>query len=93
MHDALNKVLSALPDDTKVFVRDLSERRLSLLMRFQPGHEYTKSNCKFLNKVLQTEAVKKLTSFAENNKETQGQFTMGDEKVRGYHHWNKADIN
>ncbi|MCJ1247360.1 Cytoplasmic glyoxalase II [Trapelia coarctata] len=64
MHTALNKVLAALPDDTKVY----------------PGHEYTKSNVKFLTTVLQNEAVKKLQSFAENNKETQGKFTIGDEK-------------
>lgn len=47
----------------------------------QPGHEYTKANVKFGISVLQTEAVKKLQSYAENNKETQGHFTIGDEKV------------
>lgn len=47
----------------------------------QPGHEYTKSNVKFAISVLQSEPVKKLQSFAENNKETQGKFTIGDEKV------------
>ena len=64
MHAALNKVLAGLPDDTKVY----------------PGHEYTKSNVKFLMKVSQSDAIKKLESFAENNKETQGKFTIGDEK-------------
>ncbi|RYP52859.1 hypothetical protein DL768_002108 [Monosporascus sp. mg162] len=64
MHTALNEKLAALPDDTKVY----------------PGHEYTKSNVKFCMSVLQSEAVKKLQTFAENNKETQGQFTIGDEK-------------
>ncbi|RYP43042.1 hypothetical protein DL770_011879 [Monosporascus sp. CRB-9-2] len=64
MHTALNEKLTALPDDTKVY----------------PGHEYTKSNVKFGISVLQSEAVKKLQAFAENNKETQGQFTIGDEK-------------
>lgn len=64
MHTALNSILAALPDDTKVY----------------PGHEYTKQNAKFLVKVLQTEPVKKLQSFAENNRETQGKFTIGDEK-------------
>ncbi|KAL9119957.1 MAG: hypothetical protein Q9187_003486 [Circinaria calcarea] len=64
MHTALNKTLAALPDDTKVY----------------PGHEYTKQNVKFLTTVLQTEPVKKLESFAENNKQTQGKFTIGDEK-------------
>lgn len=47
----------------------------------QPGHEYTKSNVKFLTTILQNEAVKNLQSFAENNRETQGKFTIGDEKV------------
>ena len=64
MHKALNTVLAGLPDDTKVF----------------PGHEYTKNNAKFLVKVSQSDAIKKLESFAENNKETQGKFTIGDEK-------------
>ncbi|MCJ1314333.1 Cytoplasmic glyoxalase II [Agyrium rufum] len=65
MYTALNKILASLPDDTKVY----------------PGHEYTKSNAKFLAKVLSTEPVKKLQDFAENNKETQGKFTIGDEKT------------
>lgn len=64
MHKALNERLAGLPDDTKVY----------------PGHEYTKSNVKFLVKVSQSEAIKKLESFAENNRETQGKFTIGDEK-------------
>ncbi|KAL2429718.1 hydroxyacylglutathione hydrolase [Exophiala dermatitidis] len=65
MHAALNKVLAALPDDTKVY----------------PGHEYTKSNVKFLKKVdPSNEAVKKLEQFANENRETQGKFTIGDEK-------------
>ncbi|KAI3323062.1 Las1-domain-containing protein [Xylariaceae sp. AK1471] len=64
MHTALNKTLGSLPDDTKVF----------------PGHEYTKANVKFGISVLQNAAIQKLQSFAENNKETQGKFTIGDEK-------------
>ncbi|KAI4119623.1 MAG: hypothetical protein LQ345_000528 [Seirophora villosa] len=64
MHTALNKTLAGLPDDTKVY----------------PGHEYTKQNVKFLTTVLQTEPVKKLQSFAENNVQTQGKFTIADEK-------------
>ncbi|KAL8756965.1 MAG: hypothetical protein Q9199_002555 [Rusavskia elegans] len=64
MHTALNKTLAALPDDTKVY----------------PGHEYTKQNVKFLTTVLQTEPVKTLQKFAENNQQTQGKFTIGDEK-------------
>ena len=47
----------------------------------QPGHEYTKGNVKFGIKVLPSEAVKKLDAFASSNKETQGKFTIGDEKV------------
>lgn len=47
----------------------------------QPGHEYTKGNVKFGIKVLQSEPVKKLEAFANANKETQGKFTIGDEKV------------
>ncbi|KAL8763685.1 MAG: hypothetical protein Q9184_000580 [Pyrenodesmia sp. 2 TL-2023] len=53
------------------------QRKLSPV---QPGHEYTKQNVKFLATVLQTEPVKKLRAFAENNQQTQGQFTIGDEK-------------
>jgi len=64
MHTALNKTLASLPDDTKVY----------------PGHEYTKSNVKFAASVLPNAAVKNLQKFAENNKETQGRFTIGDEK-------------
>ncbi|KAF6843807.1 hydroxyacylglutathione hydrolase [Colletotrichum musicola] len=64
MHAALNKTLAALPDDTVVF----------------PGHEYTKSNVKFAASVLQNEAILKLQKFAEENKETQGKFNIGDEK-------------
>jgi len=64
MHKALNVKLAALPNDTKVF----------------PGHEYTKSNIKFLNTVLKNDALKKLENFAENNEQTQGKFTIGDEK-------------
>ncbi|MCJ1447852.1 MAG: Cytoplasmic glyoxalase II [Stictis urceolatum] len=64
MDAALNKTLAALPDDTKVY----------------PGHEYTKANVKFIETVLQTEPVQKLKAFATSNRETQGKFTIGDEK-------------
>jgi hydroxyacylglutathione hydrolase len=47
----------------------------------QPGHEYTKANVKFCIHVSQTEPIKKLQAFAEANKQTQGKFTIGDEKV------------
>ncbi|KAI4168423.1 MAG: hypothetical protein LQ343_006432 [Gyalolechia ehrenbergii] len=68
MHTALNETLAALPDDTKVY----------------PGHEYTRQNVKFLTTVLDTEPVKKLQAFAENNQQTQGKFTIGDEKASQY---------
>ncbi|KAI5797048.1 glyoxylase [Pyronema domesticum] len=65
MHHALNVVLAGLPDDTKVY----------------PGHEYTKDNAKFCAHILPNNAaVKKLQDFCEKNKETQGKFTIGDEK-------------
>lgn len=67
MNTALNETLAALPDDTRVF----------------PGHEYTKSNVKFAASVLKNEAMERLQKFAENNQETQGKFTIGDEKVGG----------
>ena len=47
----------------------------------QPGHEYTRGNVKFGTKVIQTDAIKKLEDFANNNKQTQGKSTIGDEKV------------
>lgn len=65
MNTALNKTLAALPDDTRVF----------------PGHEYTKSNVKFAVSVLKNDAVKKLEAYADQHQETQGQFTIGDEKA------------
>ncbi|KAF2198929.1 hydroxyacylglutathione hydrolase [Delitschia confertaspora ATCC 74209] len=65
MHKALNDVLAGLPDDTKVY----------------PGHEYTKGNVKFAKSVLQEdEAVQKLDTYSQQNRETQGKFTIGDEK-------------
>lgn len=64
MNTALNETLAALPDDTSVF----------------PGHEYTKSNVKFALSVLQNEALKRLQEAAESQRETQGKFTIGDEK-------------
>ncbi|KAF5025906.1 hypothetical protein F66182_2025 [Fusarium sp. NRRL 66182] len=65
MHEALNKRLAALPDETVVY----------------PGHEYTKANVKFAASVSQRDAVQRLHSFAENNKITTGKFTIGDEKA------------
>ncbi|PYH93679.1 glyoxylase [Aspergillus ellipticus CBS 707.79] len=65
MHKALNETLAALPDDTKVY----------------PGHEYTKGNVKFCLAVSQSEPIKKLDAFANANEQTQGKFTIGDEKL------------
>ncbi len=66
MNKALNEILASLPDDTKVY----------------PGHEYTKSNVKFLEKIDGgNDAVKHLHKFADENKETQGKFTIGQEKA------------
>ncbi|KAK7749533.1 Cytoplasmic glyoxalase II [Cytospora paraplurivora] len=64
MDRALNKTLAALPDDTVVF----------------PGHEYTKSNLLFAVSVLQNDAVKKSQEYAKTHAETQGAFTIADEK-------------
>lgn len=50
-------------------------------MAAQPGHEYTKSNVRFAISVLQSDPVKQLRDFAETNQETQGKFTIADEKV------------
>ncbi|KAK2742117.1 hydroxyacylglutathione hydrolase [Colletotrichum kahawae] len=93
MHKALNKTLAALPDDTVVFVSFESHcwvresLRSKELIFVKPGHEYTKSNVKFAASVLQNEAILKLQKFAENNEETQGKFTIGDEKVRKPPSW------
>jgi hydroxyacylglutathione hydrolase len=65
MHKALNKTLGSLPDDTKIY----------------PGHEYTKSNIKFALSVSQTPAIRRVEEFAANNAQTQGKFTIGDEKL------------
>lgn len=65
MHTALNEVLASLPDDTKVY----------------PGHEYTKGNVKFGETVLQNAAMMKLKEYTEENKRTEGKFTIGDEKA------------
>ncbi|KAL6151590.1 Cytoplasmic glyoxalase II [Exserohilum turcicum] len=64
MHAALNETLAALPDDTKVF----------------PGHEYTKGNVKFAKSVLNNDAIARLDKYSQENKQTQGKFTIGDEK-------------
>jgi len=82
MDTALNKTLGALPDDTKVYVCvSVSIVGIAVADRVQPGHEYTKGNVKFAVTVSQSEPIKKLESFASSNKQTQGKFTIGDEKV------------
>ncbi|KAL8960414.1 MAG: hypothetical protein Q9193_002880, partial [Seirophora villosa] len=48
-------------------------------------------NVKFLTTVLQTEPVKKLQSFAENNVQTQGKFTIADEKE--YNAFMRMDVS
>ncbi|KAG6020763.1 hypothetical protein E4U41_002733, partial [Claviceps citrina] len=45
-----------------------------------PGHEYTSSNVGFAMSVLQSDALKKLQTFADKNLVTTGKFTIGDEK-------------
>lgn len=47
----------------------------------QPGHEYTKGNVKFCMAVSESEPIKKLQTFAAQNQQTQGKFTIGDEKL------------
>ncbi|KAG0124149.1 putative hydroxyacylglutathione hydrolase [Tuber indicum] len=64
MHKALNTTLGSLPDDTKVY----------------PGHEYTRSNVRFGKSVICSPAIQSLEKFCEENTETQGKFTIGDEK-------------
>lgn len=46
-----------------------------------PGHEYTKGNAAFAVLVSQSDPIKKLETFAKENKVTTGCFTIGDEKV------------
>ncbi|KAF8430134.1 beta-lactamase-like protein [Tirmania nivea] len=65
MDQALNVILASLPDDTNVY----------------PGHEYTKSNAKFgLHVAPNNPHLQKLAQFCEENTQTQGKFTIGDEK-------------
>ncbi|KAI9882234.1 MAG: Molybdopterin synthase catalytic subunit [Watsoniomyces obsoletus] len=64
MFAALGGTLAHLPDDTRVF----------------PGHEYTKANAKFALTVMDSKWTRRLQSFAEANEQTQGKFTIADEK-------------
>lgn len=52
----------------------------NILICSQPGHEYTKGNVRFAKRILENDAIKRLEDFAAKNKETQGKFTIGDEK-------------
>lgn len=62
-----------------VFRSYLSSEDVNL--QTKPGHEYTKGNVKFCMAVSQSEPIKKLQAFAEQNQQTQGKFTISDEKV------------
>lgn len=67
MDAALNKVLGSLPDDTLVY----------------PGHEYTKSNIKFVETVIDkvnNPALVGLADYVSKHEKTTGVFTIGDEK-------------
>ncbi|KAI9853574.1 MAG: Cytoplasmic glyoxalase II [Vezdaea acicularis] len=65
MHHALNEVLAELPGDTKVY----------------PGHEYTKTNFLFATTILpHSAAVAATRRFADQNVQTQGHFSIADEK-------------
>lgn len=84
MHKALNVVLASLPDDTLVYVSSFLLHPARVWARSnapQPGHEYTKSNVAFALSVSQSEAVKKLGAYMEAHEQSQGKFTIGDEKV------------
>lgn len=63
MNISLNHILAKLPKDTKVY----------------PGHEYTLSNLKFTEKILDSNLTKKLKDFISKNKYAAGHFTIGDE--------------
>lgn len=67
MDVALNSILAKLPDDTVVY----------------PGHEYTKSNVKFVETVVDKKnspALAELDKYANTHEKTTGVFTIGDEK-------------
>ncbi|CCJ28538.1 unnamed protein product [Pneumocystis jirovecii] len=65
MHRNLNKILSSLPGDTKIY----------------PGHEYTKSNIRFAKSIFNSDKLSKVSEFVDNNKITCGKFTIDDEKT------------
>lgn len=63
MNQALNGVLAKLPAETRVYA----------------GHEYTKSNIKFSETVLQNKSLDRLKAFMAENDKSAGAFTIGDE--------------
>ncbi|OBA19272.1 Metallo-hydrolase/oxidoreductase [Metschnikowia bicuspidata var. bicuspidata NRRL YB-4993] len=63
MNKALNEVLAKLPSETVVY----------------SGHEYTKSNVRFSEKVMQNKALSELKALAESTEFTAGKSTIGDE--------------
>ncbi|KAJ5049303.1 putative hydroxyacylglutathione hydrolase [Penicillium chrysogenum] len=67
--------------NAKEMHKALNETLAALPDDTKPGHEYTKANVKFCIAVSQTEPIKKLQAFADQNKQTQGKFTIGDEKL------------
>lgn len=64
MDASLNRVLGGLPDDTRVY----------------PGHEYTKSNVRFVETVMESAALRRLAAYVAQHEKTTGVFTIGDEK-------------
>lgn len=67
MDIALNKILGSLPNNTYVY----------------PGHEYTKSNLKFVQTVMdktKNKALAKIIDYVKHHEKTTGVFTIGDEK-------------
>ncbi|KAJ5356048.1 hypothetical protein N7517_010657 [Penicillium concentricum] len=67
--------------NAKEMHKALNETLAALPDDTKPGHEYTKANVKFCIAVSQTEPIKKLQAFADKNQQTQGKFTIGDEKL------------
>lgn len=63
MNRLLNRVLAKLPADTRTY----------------PGHEYTKSNVKFLRTVLNNPALARLEEYVAHHEHTTGVFSIGDE--------------
>jgi len=86
MHKALNVTLASLPDDTKVYpghelVLHSPENSVYIEAELTYTHRYTKSNTKFgLHVAPNNPHLQKLAQFCQENTQTQGKFTIGDEK-------------